>query len=62
LLISEAKAEGPSWFSPGQEPRPPDRNEDYDMTQKQKIIRPKLGLLELTERLLKMLSFRTVEA
>jgi hypothetical protein len=52
LLVSEAKPEGGARFSPEQEPRPPDRrNGDHDMTQEQKIIRAKVGLLELAKQL-----------
>jgi transposase InsO family protein len=52
LLVSEAKPEGGrgSHDEPG--PRPPDRrNGDHDMTQEQKIIRAKVGLLELAKQL-----------
>jgi hypothetical protein len=52
LLVSEAKPEGGARVSPEHEPRPPDRrNGDHDMTQEQKIIRAKVGLLELAKQL-----------
>ena len=52
LLVSEAKPEGGARVSPEPEPRPPDRrNGDHTMTQEQKIIRAKVGLLELAKQL-----------
>ena len=52
LLVSETEPEGGTRFSPEAGPRPALRRDgDHEMTQEQKIIRAKVGLLELAEQL-----------
>jgi len=52
LLVSETELEGGAQFSPKLEPRAAlRRNGDHEMTQEQKIIRAKIGLLELAKQL-----------
>ena len=53
MLVSEAEPEGGSRFSPQSWDRgpPPGVDGDNDMTQEQKIIRVKVGLLELAKQL-----------
>src|SRR5438105_14001945 len=52
MLVSEARPEGGRGSHRESGPRPPlRRNGDHDMTQEQKIIRAKGGLLELAKQL-----------
>ena len=52
LLVSEAKPGAGRGSHPDLGPRPAlRRNGDHDMTQEQKIIRAKVGLLELAKQL-----------
>src|SRR5438094_10124516 len=52
MLVSEARPEGGRGSNRESGPRPPLRgNGDHDMTQEQKIIRVKVGLLELAKQL-----------